>query len=124
MVDKSEKMLQKSSNSTSRVDADRPYNLAEENENHELVDKAAMQGVLSTPWPVTSETDEETVSPRGDFDNEISEDVVGFGDRQPGDYFHQSYENSLPATPEKENVDIDALNDDFDSFGISNKETE
>uniref|UniRef100_A0A7S3QDE4 Shugoshin C-terminal domain-containing protein n=1 Tax=Chaetoceros debilis TaxID=122233 RepID=A0A7S3QDE4_9STRA len=134
MVEESEEILQNSVNSTSRVDADRPYNLAEEDENHELVDKAAMQGVLSTPSPVTPETDEETVSPPdytgGDFDNEISEDVVGFGELQSGDYFHQSYESSLPATPEKENgdvdvgVDVDALNEDFDSFGISNKETE
>merc|ERR1719148_25830 len=103
MVEESEEILQNSVNSTSRVDADRPYNLAEEDENHELVDKAAMQGVLSTPSPVTPETDEETVSPPdhtgGDFDNEISEDVVGFGELQSGDYFHQSYESSLPATP-------------------------
>lgn len=129
MVEEPEKILQKSVNSASkRVDTDRPYNLARENENHDVVEKAAMQRILSTPSPVTPDTDEETASPPddsgGDFDHEISEDVVGFGELQSGDYFHQSYQTSLPATPEKENIDVDALNNDFGSFGISNEETE
>ena len=67
--------------------------------------------------PVTPDSDEEA-SPINKPVPKISKDVA-FGELHSEEYFHHTYENTLPATPEKENVDIDVMNEQFKNFGLS-----
>ncbi len=118
----------------SKMMADKGYILAQEIEGHDLnvnmdlVENDLQKAIPSTPPPVTPETDEETPSPPpkddldevGDFDDEEEEDIT-FGELRSGDFFHQTYESTLPSTPEKENIDMEAMNRKFDSFNIADQ---
>jgi hypothetical protein len=74
------------------------------------------QSPSTSPNPVTPDSDDDsptnTSSQKGTKDTE-------FGELHSKDYFHRTYENTLPATPEKENVDVDAMNEQFENFGLS-----
>ena len=73
-----------------------------------------------TPSPVTPDNDEDSPS-SARVDTKSSD--VAFGELHSEDFFHQNYENTLPATPEKENVDVDGMNENFDNFlSISEKD--
>ena len=43
---------------------------------------------------------------------------VAFGELHSADFFTETYENTLPATPEKENVDMATMRDNFQSFKL------
>ena len=64
-----------------------------------------------SPSPVTPDSDED--SPVND-DTTVENDE--FGELRTEDFFHHTYESTLPATPEKENIDVEGMNKQFDSF--------
>ena len=66
-----------------------------------------------SPNPVTPDSDEE--SPSNESGEKESSDVA-FGELHSEDFFHPTYANTLPATPEKENINVDAMNEQFESF--------
>lgn len=66
-----------------------------------------------SPNPVTPDSDEDAETSDTEEDDSSA---VAFGELHSEDFFHQTYENTLPATPEKENVDVDAMKEQFDNF--------
>lgn len=66
-----------------------------------------------SPNPVTPDSDEE--SPSNESGQKKSSDIA-FGELHSEDFFHPTYANTLPATPEKENINVDAMNEQFESF--------
>mmetsp|Transcript_7266 Transcript_7266/g.10939 ORF Transcript_7266/g.10939 Transcript_7266/m.10939 type:complete len:544 (+) Transcript_7266:141-1772(+) len=67
----------------------------------------------TSPNPVTPEIDEE--SPSNESGQKETSDIA-FGELHSDDFFHPTYASTLPATPEKENINVDAMNQQFDSF--------
>lgn len=63
-----------------------------------------------SPSPVTPDDSDEDSPINDNIEND------SFGELRSEDYFHQTYENTLPATPEKENVDVEGMNNKFDNF--------
>lgn len=70
---------------------------------------------IDTPPPVTPESDEDAPIQKHARENDLAE--AGFGELHPENFFQQpTYSSSLGSTPEKENVDVDAVSKKFDSF--------
>lgn len=67
-----------------------------------------------SPSPVTPDSDED--SPTRINGNKETDENDEFGELHSEDFFHQSYENSLPATPERENIDVETMSAQFDGF--------
>jgi hypothetical protein len=71
------------------------------------------RGEMTSPNPVTPESDEESI-PISIKNSDPSD--FAFGELHSEDFFHYTYQNTLPATPEKDNVDVDAMNEKFNDF--------
>lgn len=71
------------------------------------------------PNPVTPDSDEESpISTRsGSSDS-------AFGELHSEDFFQHTYKTTLAATPEKENVDVESMNQQFENFGVSSGSSE
>lgn len=81
-------------------------------ESFETAEEKTLEEVTS-PNPVTPESDEDSMQ-HSTKKNDLSD--FAFGELHSEDFFHYTYQNTLPATPEKENVDVDAMKEKFNNF--------
>ena len=98
------------SNPKSLKENDELSSSLDEGQNHQLFVIAKENNTFDTPTATRN-------------NNDMVESDVAFGELHSEDFFTGSspFQSTLPVTPEKENIDIEAINDQFQNFSFEDK---